>query len=450
MIKNPKQTIFSAITFVLDIILISIGFFLSYWLRFFSGLIPVTKGIPSFKPYLALFSLVAFIYGVVFISIGVYRSKRILSYLSEVESITKGVILSFLLLMSFSFLYRGFSFSRLVFVIFNLLIFLFLPLNHKFMRKVREKMIKKGVGVKNVVLVGEREKVKEVKKLLLRYPLLGYKIVGSIPLEEKEKLRKLLEKGKVEKLVIISPYSEETIKEINKECAEFNIDFTIVPGIYASLSSHLSIEVLDGIPMIGMKETPLQGMNLWIKRTEDIIISFILLLVASPLFLIVPVLVKLTSRGPVLYSQERIGLDGRPFIMLKFRTMRVDAESETGPVWAKPNDPRRTKLGKFLRRLSLDELPQLLNVLKGEMSLVGPRPERPVFVGKFKDIIPEYMSRHRIKAGITGWAQVNGLRGNTPLENRIKYDLYYLENWSLWFDLRILFLTVFTFYKEAY
>ena len=451
MIKNPKQTVFSLLTFILDIFWIVSSFLLAFWLRFYSGLLPVFKGIPPLLPYLKLLPLVVFIYAVVYLSLGVYSSKRLLSYSSEAGSLLKSLFLAFLLLMSFSFLYRGFSFSRLVFILFNFLLLLFTLLNHRFMRGFRERMLKRGIGIKKLLLVGEKDKAKEVERIIQKYPLLGYQIAGMVSLKERNKLKELIQQRKVEKLVLVSPpRSEETLQELIRECSEFNIDFTLIPGIYSLLSSRLRVEVLDGIPMISLKETPLQGVNLWVKRMEDIVLSSLFLLVTLPIFPVIALLIKLTSPGPVFYRQERVGLDGKPFLMLKFRTMRVDAEKETGPVWAKPDDPRRTRVGKWLRKLSLDELPQLINVLKGEMSLVGPRPERPVFVEKFRQFIPEYMSRHRIKAGITGWAQVNGLRGNTPLEERIKYDLYYLENWSLWFDLRIIFLTLFTFHREAY
>ena len=451
MIKNPRQTIFSFLTFVGDIFFISVAFLFTYWLRFYSGLIPLLKGIPPLLPYLRLLPLIIFIYGVAFLSTGVYRSKRLLSYPSEVGTIFKSTLLSFLLLMSFSFLYRGFSFSRLLFVLFNFFALLFTLLNHYLMRFFRKRLVRRGVGVKKVLLVGERGKAGEVEKVLKKYPLLGYEIEGIIPWREKDRLEDILRKEKIEKLVLVSPpRSEELLGKLIKQCSDFNVDFTVIPGIYSLLSSRLRIEVLEGIPMIGLKETPLQGINLWVKRAEDVILSSLLLLLILPLFLLLSLLIKLTSSGPIFYRQERVGLDGKPFTMLKFRTMRVNAEKDTGPVWAKQDDPRRTRIGKVLRKLSLDEFPQLINVLRGEMSLVGPRPERPVFVEKFKEMIPEYMARHRIKAGITGWAQVNGLRGNTPLEERIKYDLYYLENWSLWFDLKILFLTCFTFHREAY
>ncbi len=201
------------------------------------------------------------------------------------------------------------------------------------------------------------------------------------------------------------------------------------------------VEDLDGIPVISLAETPIQGWNWVQKRTMDICVSAALLALATIPFAVVAVLIKLTSKGPVFYAQERMGLDGKPFTIYKFRSMREDAEKETGPVWANPNDPRRTPLGSILRRLSIDELPQLYNVLRGDMSLVGPRPERPRFVLEFKERIPKYMLRHKVKSGMTGWAQVNGWRGNTSIEKRIEHDLYYIANWTLGLDIKILWLT---------
>ena len=196
------------------------------------------------------------------------------------------------------------------------------------------------------------------------------------------------------------------------------------------------------MPIISLRDTPLYGWNIVIKRVTDIVLSLILLLVVSPLMFVISVLIKVTSRGPVFYSQERMGLDGKIFNMLKYRTMKIEAEKETGPVWAAKDDSRRTLIGAFLRKASLDELPQFLNVLKGEMSIVGPRPERQFFIQQFRDRIPKYMLRHKMKAGITGWAQISGWRGNTSLDKRIEYDLYYIENWSFRFDLEIMWLTI--------
>jgi len=204
-----------------------------------------------------------------------------------------------------------------------------------------------------------------------------------------------------------------------------------------------------GVPLLLFNQTPVGLSDRFIKRSYDIVLSSTILLILSPVYLLLALLVKLTSKGPIFYSQNRVGADGREFRIYKFRSMEQNAENKTGPVWAQKDDPRTTGLGKFLRQWNLDEIPQFFNVLKGDMSVVGPRPERPVFVEHFKKDIPKYMLRHKMKSGITGWAQVNGLRGNTPIEKRIKYDLYYIGHWSHIFDLKIMALTLFkSFWDE--
>jgi Undecaprenyl-phosphate glucose phosphotransferase len=222
-----------------------------------------------------------------------------------------------------------------------------------------------------------------------------------------------------------------------------------VPNL-AGLS--LTTTSIDGLPIIGLRESAHFGLNVLVKRSMDVILSLVALIVLSPLLLLIAILVKVTSPGPVFYRQERCGLNGKPFFMLKFRSMRIDAEQHTGAVWAQKNDPRRTPLGSLLRKTSLDELPQLINVLRGDMSLVGPRPERPVFIQQFSKTIPNYMARHCVKSGITGWAQVHGWRGNTSVRKRVQYDLYYITHWNPWLDLRILWMTLFhgLFHRNAY
>jgi Undecaprenyl-phosphate glucose phosphotransferase len=213
-----------------------------------------------------------------------------------------------------------------------------------------------------------------------------------------------------------------------------------VPNL-AGLS--LTTSNLDGLPVVGLRESPHFGLNVVVKRAMDIVLSLVGIILLSPLLGLIALSVKLTSPGPIFYRQERCGLNGRSFFMLKFRSMRVDAEKQTGAVWARKDDDRRTRFGTFLRRTSLDELPQLINVLMGDMSLVGPRPERPVFIHRFKKTIPNYMARHSVKAGITGWAQVNGWRGDTSLRKRLQYDLYYITHWTPWLDFRIMWMTLF-------
>jgi exopolysaccharide biosynthesis polyprenyl glycosylphosphotransferase len=228
------------------------------------------------------------------------------------------------------------------------------------------------------------------------------------------------------------------------------VEFRLVADLLGMVTSSVDMRSIDGVPLLGLKESPLnESHSRFLKRLLDIMFSFAGIIALSPFLLLIACAVKLTSPGPVFYLQKRVGEDGRRFAIIKFRTMVDKAEKGVGRVWAKKDDPRRTSVGGFLRKFNLDELPQIFNVLKGEMSLVGPRPERPHFVGKFKEDIPRYMARHKIRSGMTGWAQVNGLRGNTSIEERTKYDLYYVENWSLAFDLKILFMSLFAL-KNAY
>jgi Undecaprenyl-phosphate glucose phosphotransferase len=239
----------------------------------------------------------------------------------------------------------------------------------------------------------------------------------------------------------------EILKIISK-CDRSKVSIKVFPDVFQIMATEVSIDDLGGLPLLLVRDLALRGWRLTVKRAMDLVGSALALVFFSPIMMLVAVLVKLDSAGPVFFSQERMGLDGKRFMMVKFRSMRTDAEYQTGPVWATADDSRRTRLGTVMRRLSIDELPQLVNVLLGEMSLVGPRPERPVFVEQFKQRIPRYMDRHREKAGMTGWAQVNGLRGDTSIDERTKYDLWYTENWSLALDFRILLRTAFSVFMD--
>jgi exopolysaccharide biosynthesis polyprenyl glycosylphosphotransferase len=267
---------------------------------------------------------------------------------------------------------------------------------------------------------------------------------GGIPvLGPLSQLETLLENDNISDVYValdLNNYSKilETLKVVNKHV----VNVRLVPDLFQLLTLKARVEDLDGFPVISVDEPPLRGMLLLTKRGMDIMVSGSFLLFFSPFLLLIAILIKLTSKGPVLYHQERMGLDGKKFVMHKFRTMVCDAESQTGPVMCAPDDPRMTAIGKFLRKFSLDEIPQLVNVLRAEMSLVGPRPERPVFVKEFREKIPKYMLRHKVKSGVTGWAQVHGLRQDTPIDKRLDYDFYYIQNWSLSLDLKILWKTL--------
>jgi Undecaprenyl-phosphate glucose phosphotransferase len=266
----------------------------------------------------------------------------------------------------------------------------------------------------------------------------GLPLLGSLA-----EVADIAQRERIDHLYVALPIEEHSklldlMDVASREC----IDVKVVPDLLQFIALRARLEDLDGLPIININDVPLQGLNAWVKRSIDVVLSSIALTVLAIPYAIIAALVKWSSPGPIFYAQERMGLDGRAFTVYKFRSMHQDAEDTTGPVWSPDNDPRTTAVGHWLRRLDLDELPQFWNVLRGDMSIVGPRPERPFFVDQFKHRIPQYMLRHKVKAGITGWAQVNGWRGNTSLEKRIEYDLYYIENWSVTLDLKIMWLTL--------
>jgi len=273
--------------------------------------------------------------------------------------------------------------------------------------------------------------------------LAGCTITGREVRQIDERLRGDVASGVIDQVWIALPLrAEERIRAILDMLREHAVEIRFVPDIYSFHLLNHSMTDVAGLPVISLTETPMSGINRVVKAAEDYVLALLLVVIAAPVMLLIAIGVKLSSKGPVLYAQERVTWNGERFRMLKFRTMPVDAESQSGPVWTRKGEVRATPFGALLRRTSLDELPQFFNVLRGEMSLVGPRPERPEFVERFRQQIPGYMQKHLVKAGISGWAQVNDLRGDSDLEQRIQYDLYYIDNWSLWFDLRILVLTL--------
>jgi exopolysaccharide biosynthesis polyprenyl glycosylphosphotransferase len=256
-------------------------------------------------------------------------------------------------------------------------------------------------------------------------------------------VRSLIQKHRIDELFVASPtISHVEILQIVHNCEGLTTQISVLPDLYEVMIGRTRAADFDGIPIVKLKELPLQGWRSFVKRGMDIGLSLLALIALSPMMLAIAIAIKLTSPGKVIFRQERIGRDGKPFYIYKFRSMRADAEKGVGHSWAAPNDPRQTRLGRFLRRWSLDELPQFFNVLKGDMSLIGPRPEMSGLIDNFSKEIPHYLDRHRVRCGMTGWAQVNGLRGNTSLEERIRYDLYYTENWSLGLDIKILLKTL--------
>ncbi len=461
---GKRKEVWIGVLFGLDLFFLSLSWLLSYGLRFHVPLIPVTKGIPPFHDYAVL--LIA-IY-VTWLPVFHYAKlgETSLSHRPRMVflDVLKAISLHLLLFVAVAYFFREYKYSRVVLFYFFILNLLFLNLNRFFLLKIVRHYGKQAQ--EPLLLVGTGDMGQHVASYLQGRPDLGLKVAGflakdppnqnafikKVPiLGRYEDLMQTIQRYRIKHVVFALPLDEQVfMKTLIEQIREELVDIHIVPDFLRFYILNASIEDLDGIPIINVSSSPLYGWGRLGKRLMDIGISSVMLTLLSPLMLLLAMAVKMSSKGPVFYQQERMGFDGKRFKILKFRSMRIDAEEKTGAVWARENDPRTTRIGAFMRRWNLDELPQFYNVLKGEMSLVGPRPERPVFIDKFKKDIPRYMLRHKVKTGITGWAQVNGYRGRTSLKKRIEYDLYYIENWSLGFDIKILFLTLVKGFKNAY
>lgn len=455
MLKRHAQ-LFEGIFLASDLMVVSVAWAGSYWLRFASGLIPIEKGIPIFSDYLRMIIFVWLISAFVFKRAGLYSPMRGGRRLREAWKVIQANSLAVILLMAVTYLFREKSvpFSRLVFVIFYLSSTMLLLLARSATRSLLRTLRARGYNLRYVLIVGAGSLAEKVSRNFARHPEYGFKLVGFLAGENPnpycksrivgayEDLAKFIDEGQVDRIVFALPLADnQRLEELLSEIEDSMIDVKIVPDFHHFIKLGSLIEDFDGMPVVSVASTPLSGVNRVVKRVVDVALGSVLFVVTLPVMLIIALLIKLTSRGPIFFTQERVGLDGRMFNIYKFRTMRLDAEVN-GACFAVPGDPRVTTLGYILRRTSLDELPQLVNVIRGHMSLVGPRPERPVFISEFKKHVPKYMFRHKVQAGMTGWAQVNGWRGNTSIERRIEHDLYYIEHWSLGLDLKILGLTL--------
>jgi Undecaprenyl-phosphate glucose phosphotransferase len=417
--------------------------------------------IPPFRGYALQLVPILIVWGFAFKAFDLYRPHRLASYLSEWLDIAKASTLGALVLISvMTFAFRGYDYSRVVIVLFWATSIVAASFSRAVFREALRFARRRGYNQRYAIVIGGGEPAAEVLRVLRRRPDAGIRVRGVLGdkheaiegarwLGAPEDVRRVLDTESVDIVVIALPHGDyPRLTEILSQIGDEPVAIHLVPDIFSLASLRGGIEEFETLPIIHLRESPLYGWNLVLKRTFDVVVGAAALLVALPIMAVIAAAVRATSAGPIFYRQERMGLDGRRFDMLKFRTMRADAEAESGPQWAVPDDPRRTALGAFLRRLSLDELPQLVNVLRGEMSLVGPRPERPSFVEEFRRRVPGYMLRHKVKAGITGWAQINGWRGNTSIERRIEYDLYYIERWSLAFDVSILLRTLWLGFKN--
>ncbi len=457
MLKKYSQ-FFISLLFLQELIVLSGAWLLAYYMRFYSGIIPVYKGIPDLLPYIKLLLPIWVIWGIIFKAYGLYHSMRAVSFFDEFLKIIKASILALIIFITLTYLFRENQYSRLVFLYFWVLQLVLITFFRVLFRKVLKFLRKRGYNLRYVVIVGAGELGQDLVKRIHEHPEFGLKIVGFLTRDEEkigkeiegvevigryEDIQKVLTERNIDQVFIALPYdAHERIETILRLIGDNPVDIKVVPDLYQFATLGTSVEELDGLPILNLQDSPMYGWNLVLKRSMDIVLAVLALIVLSPLMLLITIAILLSSGTPVFYTQKRMGMDGKLFKIIKFRTMRQNAEESTGPVWAKPDDERKTKIGAFLRKTSLDELPQFINVLKGDMSIVGPRPERPVFINEFRKKIPNYMLRHKVKAGITGWAQVNGWRGNTSLEKRIEHDLYYINHWSLSFDIKIILRTI--------
>lgn len=474
--KSSVTEIFIPLLTVLsDAAAIFAAFELSYYIRFFSSfknIIPVTKGIPDIYGYNIFALMVIPIWLIIFQTRKLYRLKRTVFILDELFAIIKCVSIGILFAMSLVFILKGdFPYSRLVFLLIWINSVITITIGRYLILKLEKNLYNKNIGVNTVAIVGINEMAEKIYDKFSADKFAGFNVVGYFSVKDDAgEVKNDLLKGRnylgnyklipekikelgLEKILISLPSEEhEILYDLFKICEGINIEFMYAPDFVDMMTSRLRIEEVNGIPFIKLKSFPMNVWNRMIKRTFDLVVSSFLLLILSPVMILIAVLVKLTSHGPLFYRQERVGLDGQKFLMLKFRSMKVNAEQK-GPQMTTRDDDRYTPLGKTLRKYSLDELPQFINVLIGNMSIVGPRPEREFFINTMKDSIQKYLERHRVKCGITGWAQVNGLRGtDTSLQTRIDYDIYYIENWSIAFDIKIIFKTIkeVLFSKEAF
>jgi len=454
--------------FISDLLATLAAFFAAWYLRFGTGIFPV-RHLPEFERYLLLLPIVLLLWPIVLYFHGLYQIRRGRTRVDEALTIIIAVLLATVLLGSFitwvrpagyprpDGTFEPFTYSRGFLAIFAGLNLFLLVLGRNAIRDVLVAVRLKGQNLQRILILGAGALGKEVTKKLQNHRELGLHVVGfldddpgkskgtisGVPVLGKlRQVDEVIERENIDQIYIALPLEAHKkmmriLQSVGRECVEVRL----VPDILQYATLKATLEDLDGTPVINLSQVPLQGWSSLVKRGMDIGVALSAMIVLLPFLPFVALGIWLEDRGPLFYRQERMGLDGRSFMMLKFRSMRVNAESTTGPVWATKGDPRRTRIGAFLRRWSLDELPQIWNVFKGEMSIIGPRPERPAFVHEFKHRIPQYMLRHRVRAGITGWAQVHGWRGNTSIRKRIQYDLYYIENWSLKLDLKILWMT---------
>ena len=446
----------------IDVGALVLGFACGYYARLLLPFLPQPTTQPPFDRYLPILVLQIVIVILFFYFSRLYHQRRVFARFDQLRSIVGTITLSALLTNGLQeLLFRNtifdVSYPRSLFFYSWFFSVLMVALGREAYRRIEVALRRRGIGCDNLLIVGAGKVARDMLTRIRSNPDLGYVIVGVVtpPTEHQGKmlgvpnlggfadLPRLIDEYHVGQIIIALPEAKRSeLADLVTQCQRGQVDIKIYPDIFAYMAGDLNVDDLGGTPLLTVRDIALRGWKLSLKRALDLFGAVFGLIFLSPFMLLTALLIRWESPGPAFYTQIRMGLDGRPFPLIKFRSMRVDAEKD-GPGWTKENDSRVTRIGAFIRKINWDEIPQLINVLLGHMSLVGPRPERPVYVMEFREQIPRYMERHREKAGMTGWAQIHGLRGDTSIAERTAYDLWYVENWSLWLDIKIIFRTIY-------
>lgn len=454
MIKD-NQKLLNKIHLLLDAVVIVVAYVLAWMVKFEFG--RVSGGVLPREDYFA--ALILLVPGYVFLysAFQLYTPKRTTRTKVEIYTVFKANTVGIFCYFAALYVMHQADYSRSMIAIFYVLNIVLASGYRIVLRDLLRHFRKKGYNLKHVLLVGYSRAAEQYIERIKQNPAWGYHITGVLDdhvgtdvsfqgiqvIGEVDELYRLLPENNLDEIAItLSLNDYDRLEEIVSFCEKSGVHTKFIPDYNAVIPTKPYTEDLDGLPVINIRNVPLtSGWNQFIKRSMDLFGATVALILFSPIMLVCAVLVKLTSPGPVLFKQERIGLHNRPFYMYKFRSMRMQTVEDEAKGWTVKNDPRVTGIGKFMRKTSIDELPQLINILKGDMSLIGPRPERPQFVEKFKEEIPRYMVKHQVRPGLTGWAQVNGYRGDTSIRKRIEHDIYYIENWTLGLDIKIIILT---------
>jgi Undecaprenyl-phosphate glucose phosphotransferase len=448
------QRFYTSVKIALDVVVLGIAFGLAYVTRFYGPF--EYEAIPPLDDTLKVLAGALIAYPVTFHQARLYFTNRNRTHIGEVFEIFKATITATLILVAVTY-FTSERYSRLTLGIFVGYAFVAVSANRLVFRAALNEVRRRGFNLKSILVIGAGTLGQRVVETIHSHRELGFRVVGLLTRNPAkvgttidgtpvvgtvQDVAQVLDRSPVDQVIVALPIEDQPIlKDLMELLALRTVDVKVVPDLYQYITLGGGLEEFGGLPIISLQGGPLHGWNLVAKRVFDVLFAVFSLLLTGPLMLFAALAVRFTTRGSILYKQERMGMDGRTFNILKFKTMRDDAEASGGAQMASKGDARRTPVGAFLRSTSIDELPQLFNVLVGDMSLVGPRPERPVFIEEFKRQIPKYHLRHKVKAGMTGWAQINGLRGQTSIQKRIEYDLYYIENWSLLLDLKILVRT---------